>query len=297
LSIEKGTWRIAPLFKRPWSTDKRAIDNLQSPIIHEPFSINNRQSKIGNDGAKTMTIDEQLTELVTRLKKGAENNLLSVILYGSAATEEFHPKHSDLNVLCVMRDLGREEVGKLQAASTWWVKKGHPAPLFFTLEELQHCADVFAIELLDIKSARRTLYGEDLIASLHVPMDLHRHHVEREFRNNTLRLRQYYLMHAADSRKTLQLMVSSISTFVALFRHALIALEEEPPPTKRETVDRAALVLGFDPSPFNTVLDHREGHKPERPLDVQATFGKYLKEIAKATEEVDRRLAMPAAHE
>ena len=244
-----------------------------------------------------MKADQQLTELVSRLKKGAENNLLSVILYGSAATEEFHPGHSDLNVLCIMQSLGRDDLGKLHAASTWWVKKGHPAPLFFTLNELHRSADVFAIELVDIKAARRILYGEDVIASLHVPMDLHRVHVERELRNNTLRLRQHYLMHPADSRKTLQLMLSSISTFVALFRHALIALGEEPPPTKRATVDRLGSVLGFDPSPFHAVLDIREGHKRERDVDVQATFDKYLNGIVKATDEVDRRLAIPATNE
>jgi predicted nucleotidyltransferase len=240
-----------------------------------------------------MKAEEHLTELANRLKKTAGSNLLSVILYGSAATEEFHPKHSDLNVLCILRDLSKEELSKLHAASTWWAKKGHPAPLFFTLDELHHSADVFAIELLDIKAARRILYGEDVIASLHVPMDLHRLHVERELRNNTLRLRQCYVMHAADSRKTLQLMVSSISTFVALFRHALIALGEDPPPNKRATVDRVASVLGFDPSPFHTVLDIREGHKRERDVEAQATFDKYLNGIVKATEEVDRRLAIP----
>src|SRR5208337_5501659 len=120
-----------------------------------------------------MRADQQLTELVSRLKKGAEDNLLSVVLYGSAATEEFHPKHSDLNVLCIMRELGKEELSKLHAASTWWVKKGHPAPLFFTLNELHRSADVFAIELVDIKAARRILYGEDVIASLLVRMGLH----------------------------------------------------------------------------------------------------------------------------
>jgi hypothetical protein len=244
-----------------------------------------------------MKVEEHLTELATRLKTAAGSNLLSVILYGSAATDEFHPKHSDLNVLCIMGDLSKGELSKLHAPSTWWAKKGHPAPLFFTLDELHHSADIFAIELLDIKAARRVLYGEDVIASLHVPMDLHRLHVERELRNNTLRLRQYYVMHAAHSRKTLQLMLSSISTFVALFRHALIALGEEPPPTKRATVDRTGSVLGFDPSPFHIVLDIREGRKREREVDVQATFDKYLKAIVKATEEVDRRLASPAANE
>jgi hypothetical protein len=244
-----------------------------------------------------MIAEQNLTDLVTRLKNAAGSNLLSVILYGSAATEEFHPGHSDLNVLCVMQSLGRDDLSKLHAATAWWAKKGHPAPLFFTLNELHHSADIFAIELLDMKTAHRFLHGEDVIASLHVPMDLHRIHVERELRNNTLRLRQRYVMHPADSRKTLELMTSSISTFAALFRHALIALGEDPPPTKRATVDRLASVLGFDPSPFHTVLDIREGHKRERDVDAQATFDKYLNGIAKATEEVDRRLAVPPANE
>jgi hypothetical protein len=276
LSIEEARWRVAPL------------------------SIGKRQSSIDNHrqaGARIMKVEEHLTELVTRLKEAAESNLLSVILYGSAATEEFHPKHSDLNVLCIMGDLGREELSKLQAASVWWAKKGHPAPLFFTLNELHRAADIFAIELLDIKAARRILYGEDVFALLHVPMDLHRLHVERELRSNTLRLRQYYVLRAADSRKTLQLMLSSVSTFVALFRHALLALGEDIPPSKRSTVDRLGSLLGFDPSPFHTLLDIREGRRRQRDVDAQATFDKYLNAIVKATEEVDRRLAVPATNE
>ena len=244
-----------------------------------------------------MKIDEQLTQLVTKLKEGVQGNLHSVVLYGSAATDEFHPKHSDLNILCILQDLCVRELAKLHAVSGWWVKKGHPAPLFFTLEELQHSADVFAIELLDIKAARRILYGEDVVASLHVPMDLHRLHVERELRSNTLRLRQHYVMQGANSRKTLQLMVSSISTFVALFRHALLALGEESPPTKRSTVDRAGSLLGFDPSPFHAVFDFREGRRRERDVDAQATFENYLNAVVRAAEEVDRRLAAPPAKE
>jgi predicted nucleotidyltransferase len=238
-----------------------------------------------------MTTEEQLTQLVSKLKKAAESNLLSVILYGSAATDEFHPEHSDLNVLCILRGQSSRELSKLGAASTWWAKKGHPAPLFFTPEELQHSADIFAIELLDIKAARRILYGEDVIAALDVPTERHRMQVEREFRNNTLRLRQHYVMLAGDSRKTLELMLSSISTFAALFRHALLALGEEPPSTKRATLDRAGSALGFDPSPFHTLLDIREGRKRRNEVDVQATFDKYLHAVVKATEEVDRRLA------
>jgi hypothetical protein len=242
-----------------------------------------------------MINEQDLTDLVARLKSAAESNLLSVILYGSAATDEFHEGHSDLNILCVMRTLGRDDLSKLHAPSKWWAKKGHPAPLYFTLDELQHSADVFAIELLDIKAAHRVLHGDDVVASLHIPMDRHRLQVERELRNNTLRLRQHYLRHPADSRKTLELMTSSISSFAALFRHALIALGEEAPSTKRDTMDRLSCALGFDPSPFHTIFDVREGRKRERDVDVQAVFGAYLDRVSMVTEEMDRRLAVPPA--
>jgi predicted nucleotidyltransferase len=243
-----------------------------------------------------MINERDLTDLVTKLKDAAGNNLLSVILYGSAATEEFHEGHSDLNVLCVMQSLSSGDLSKLHPATAWWAKKGHPAPLFFTLDELRHSADIFAIELLDIQAAHRVLHGEDVMASLHVPMDLHRLHVERELRNNTLRLRQHYLRYPADSRKTLALMTSSISTFAALFRHALIALGEDPPPTKRGAMDRLGSALGFDPSPFHTIFEIREGHKRGRDVDVQATFDAYLDRVSKVADEMDRRLAAPPAN-
>jgi hypothetical protein len=242
-------------------------------------------------------VDEQgLAELVERLKAGAGANLLSVILYGSGATDEFHPGHSDLNVLCIMQNLGRQDLARVHAASAWWAKKGHPAPLFLTLHELHHSADVFAIEFTDIKAGHRILYGEDFIAPLDIPMQLHRLQVERELRNNSLRLRQHYLRHPDDRRATLELMTDSVSTFAALFRHALMELGEAPPPSKLATVERLASVLGFDAAPFRTIIDLREKRRRERDVDVQATFAAYLDGVAKVTDEVDRRLAVPAAN-
>lgn len=240
-----------------------------------------------------MINEQDLKDLVTKLKDAAGSNLLSAILYGSAATDEFHEGHSDLNILCVMRTLGRDDLSKLSTPAAWWVKKGHPAPLFFTLDELRHSADVFAIELLDIKAGHRILHGEDLMTSIHIPMDRHQLQVERELRNNTLRLRQHYLRYPTDSKKTLELMTASISSFAALFRHALIALGEESPAGKRATLDRLGAALGFDPAPFHTIFEVREGHKRERDLDVQATFEAYLERVAHIAEEMDRRLAVP----
>src|ERR1035438_1322445 len=115
-----------------------------------------------------MIKEQDLTDLVTKLKDAAGVNLLSVILYGSATTDEFHEGHSDLNILGVVQSLGRDDLARLHDASAWWVKKGHPAPLFFTLDELRHSSDIYAIEFMDIKAGHRLLHGDDVVAPLPV---------------------------------------------------------------------------------------------------------------------------------
>ena len=236
-------------------------------------------------------MEKALSELVAKLKDAAGANLKAVVLYGSAATDEFHPQHSDLNVLCVVARSDAAEIEKLSPVVAWWERKGYAGPLVFTLDELQRSADVFAIELLDIKASRRVLHGEDVFAALEVPMSLHRVHVEHELRTKLLRLRQGYLSASRDAKKLLGLMTASVSTFAALFRHALIALGEPSPQRKREAVDRLAALVGFDAAPFHAILDVREGKRKPGELDVVATFRAYLEGVARVADEVDRRLA------
>jgi len=234
-------------------------------------------------------MEKDLNQLVEKLRQAAGAGLKSVVLYGSAASGDFDPKRSDLNVLCVLERMSAAELGKLNATAIWWVRKGHPAPLVFTLEELHHSADVFAIELLDIKANHRVLFGEDVFASLGVPMSLHREQVERELRTNVIRLRQALLTVSWSEAELERLMSASTSTFIALFRHALIALGEQPPPSRRAVVDRLAAVLGFDAAPFHAVLDAREGQRHEG--DVLKVADAYLAAVTFVAEEMDRRLA------
>ena len=237
-------------------------------------------------------MNKDLNELVEKLKQASGSNLRSVVLYGSAASGEFHPEHSDLNVLCVLARLDAGEIEKLNPAAVWWARKGHPAPMLFTLEELHNSADVFAIELLDMQASHRVLHGEDLLAGLHVPVSLHRQQVEHDLRTNLIRLRQAYLMAPRDLKSLLGLMTASVSTFGALFRHALIALGEPSVRSKREAIDRLAKLLTFDASGFHAILDVREGKLTEHHVDVPATFRSYLAAVTRVTEEVDRRLAV-----
>ena len=54
--------------------------------------------------------ENKLQELVTRLQQACGDNLVSVVLYGSAAREDFHEEFSDVNVLVVLQQLAAEFV-------------------------------------------------------------------------------------------------------------------------------------------------------------------------------------------
>lgn len=235
-------------------------------------------------------IDPKLDELVQRLKAAAADNLKAVILYGSAATEEFHSKHSDLNVLCVVNQADAAHLEALHGPVEWWTRRGQRPPLVFTLDELRRSADIFTIELMDMKSRHRILHGENVLVDISVPLRNHSLQVERELRTNWLRLRQAILAAPRKPRIFLEIMTASFSSFAALFRHALIALGEAPPETKREAIDRIAKFAGADPGAFHTILGVREGKLKERDLNVENTLNEYSQFVEAVTEKFDRQL-------
>ena len=233
-------------------------------------------------------IDSKLDELVQKLKTAAGQNLKSVILYGSAATEEFHAKHSDLNVLCVVERAGAAQLEALHGAVEWWTRRDQRAPLVFTLEELRRSADIFAIELLDMKSRHRVLHGENVLTGLEVPLNFHSMQVERELRTNWLRLREAILAAPKRPKVYLEIMNASFSSLAALFRHALIALGEPAPETKREAIERIAQFAGADPAGFHVILGIREGKLKERDMDPETAMNQYFAFVEAVIDRFDR---------
>ena len=233
-------------------------------------------------------MEKLLGQLVERLQKAAGANLKSVVLFGSAAAGHYQPKHSDLNVLCTLERLDGPALEALRPAMEWWTGKGNPHVLVFTLEELRCSADVFAIELLDIRARHKVLYGEDCFAGLDVPMDLHRIELEHELRSKLIRLRQAYMEVSGDSKRLLALLTDSVTSFLTLFRHTLIALGEEPPAHRHEVLDRLAARFGVDVAPFHTVLEIREEKRRPRDIDVTAVGRAYLAGVQRIADEVDR---------
>lgn len=202
--------------------------------------------------------DDKLQQLVSRLEYACGDDLTSVVLYGSAAREEYHEAYSDLNLLIVMRQMKPGLYPALAGVLKWWSheQKLRP-PTIMTLQELRESSDVFAIEMLDIKGSHKTLHGEEVLSEIEVPMNLHRVEVEHELRTTLLRLRNHLLLTSDGDDELKLVMAKSITSVLTLFRHALIALGETPPNAKLKVLEHAAEVFGFNAMPLQTVLELR----------------------------------------
>jgi Nucleotidyltransferase domain len=202
--------------------------------------------------------DDKLQQLVSRLQYACGDDLVSVVLYGSAARDDFHEQYSDVNVLIVLRHMKSSIYPALTGVLAWWSheQKLRP-PNIMTLEELRESADVFAIEMLDIQGSHKTLHGEDVLAGIEVPMNLHRVEVEHDLRTTLLRLRNHLLLTNDGDDELKLVMAKSVSSVLTLFRHALIALGENPPHARPKILEHASEVFGFSEKPLRIVLELR----------------------------------------
>lgn len=240
-----------------------------------------------------MVAEKQINEFIQRLRDAVGPNLYSVVLYGSAADGEFHADFSNVNLLCVLRESTFATLTAIAPAVEWWVRQKHRAPLVLTLEELQRSTDVFSIELLDMKERHRVLHGDDPLSGLTIPMHLHRAQLEYELREKTILLRDRLLQVARNEKHLWELLLGSLSTFLTLFRHALIALGDTPPKSKREAAQALAARIHFDVSAFLQLLDIREHKAQPSQFEVRDVFSRYLAGAQQVTAAVDKMLDLP----
>jgi hypothetical protein len=230
---------------------------------------------------------EMLDQLVRKLGEAFPQDLVSVVLYGSAAVGDHNEQFSDYNVLCVLLSITPAQLGATEAIFRWWRGQGNPSPLLLTLHEVETSTDCFAIEFEDVKEHHRILYGADVVSSLTIDRCFYRAQVEHDLRAKLLRLRQKAAAVLSDKDALCQLLADSVSTFCVLFRHALILHGLGAAGKKREIVAQARERFGIEAAPFISLLDLRDRSAKGRDIEPVALLTSYLAEISKVIDAVD----------
>ncbi len=229
-------------------------------------------------------------QLVARLQECLPEGLRSVVLYGSAAAGDFVPGVSNYNVLVVVDRLGVAELKALSKTVAQWTRAGNRPPLLFTPGELKALADVFPLELLDIRQSHRVLWGEDPLAEIAVSHDYLRLQLERELKGKLLALREEYLLRANEPRQLAEMLTASLAGFLVLFRAVLRLFREDVPAAKLDALRMLAEHIPFDPQPLLTIHELKHRQRKVRDVSPQALFESYLKTIEEVVKAVDRHL-------
>lgn len=234
-----------------------------------------------------MAHERLISEFVEKMRAGAGQNLVSVVLYGSAAEGEFHPEYSDLNTLCVLRDASFASLTKMADVVEWWRGKKHHPPLVLSLTDLRASADVFSIEFVDMKQRYQVLYGEDVLSSLNVPMTVHRYQLEYELREKLFLLRQHLLLAGGNEKQLWEVMLNSLSSFTTLFRHVLLEMGEPGRKHSLEAVKELSARVNFDSAAFVQLIDVRAKKVDRKQLSASKVAAEYLKAIEQVAAAVD----------
>lgn len=232
---------------------------------------------------------QHFSAFIDDLRSTHRENLISVILYGSAAAGDFVPKKSNYNVLVTLERIGPEDLRRAHACIREWTRLGNPTPVYFTASELQTAADVFPIEFHQMTAAHKVLFGRDVLDGIEVSDANLRHQVEYELRSKLIQLRREYIPASASVEGLKKLMSDSIPSFAVLFGAALILKGAVPPATKHEAVALAVEAFGLNGAPFEKIFNIRENNFTASLDDVAANelFGEYLEQIEGVIHAVD----------
>ena len=232
-------------------------------------------------------MDQQLKELVERLKSVYGQRLVSVILYGSAAIGEQDASFSDINVLCVLDHVDAKSLSQSEPIFTWLHEQKASAPLLMDERDVAMSTDCFPIEFQDMKEGRRVLHGKDVVADMVIDFSFYRARIEYELRSKLLRLRHRATPLLLDRDQLVKLCADSLSTFLILSKHALRISGHPVSHKRREIVAGLKKTLGGDFSAFDALLDVREGKAAKEVVDPLRLFDNYMNQIHAVTDYVD----------
>jgi len=230
----------------------------------------------------------RLEELASRLEAAFGQDLLSVVLYGSAArSDHFGQGSSDLNVAVILKDISLASLERGTAASRGWSQAGNRPLFFLSPEWIEGSRDVFPIEFFDIIDSHRVIRGSDPFAGLTVSLENLRLQCESELKMKLIHLRTGYMEMHEDSGMLARLLAASYASVIAVFRGVLRAARRSVPAQGEEVVREIAALSGIETAPFSEVAAIKKGGPGAASVAVKPLFKRYYEQIETLARSVD----------
>ncbi len=216
------------------------------------------------------------------------DELVSVILYGSAAGRDFVPDRSDLNFLIVLKRVTPEALRKAMPSITAWHRQRIATPLFMDPEFLQSSLDVFPIEFLEMQEQHRLLAGTDILLNLKISPKNLRLQCEEELKGKLLTLRRAYIETAGSVAALEELMTHSLKSFLIVTRYLLRLKGLQPAHEFLEILVQAEETFKLSLEGIRDVHSIRLGAARLEKSEAHRLFERYLADLEQLVACADR---------
>ena len=235
-------------------------------------------------------IAEDASRWAQPLIEALSDGFVALYLYGSAVDPGFDPEQSDVNLLLVAKALPATTI---RALSTVWPKGGPggaPANVVaMASDQIERASDTFALELAEVRYRGRLLAGTDVVAPIEVPEEALRHHIERELRVLSVRLRRVYLESHSLPVSLAGTMADGVGTVVACARGISYLRGSTVPLGAESALRSAAEFAEVEVRPWIEAWNLR--HEPNPPSSVDSIYLDFLDAVTALMRRVDRHEA------
>ncbi|HIJ61014.1 MAG TPA: hypothetical protein HPP56_10465 [Nitrospirae bacterium] len=177
----------------------------------------------------------KVSQFATDIKTLYDEKLHSFYITGSAITDDYNEKVSDINTLLILKEIQLSDLELLWNLGKKYRKKGISAPICMTPQYISDSIDVFPIEFHEFKLIHYCIYGEDLLSNLEINREHLRLQCEREIKTRLINLRQSFLSTLGEGKEITRLLNQSVNGTAPLFR-AILRLANLPVPIKKPEV-------------------------------------------------------------
>ena len=181
-------------------------------------------------------VEQSLADFVNATKDAFKTDLISVVLFGSAAEGRLRAT-SDVNLLLLLRRFEQAAADALREP----MRLAHAAVqlnAMFVLEaELPAAVDAFAVKFSDIIARHRILHGTDPFTGLHSSRDALIRRLKQILLNLQLRLRERYVLISLREEQLVQVIADSAPPLRSAAA-SLLQLEDHGEATPKAALER-----------------------------------------------------------
>jgi len=197
-----------------------------------------------------------LDDFIQSLRNIYKEDLVSAILYGSAASGEFTGKYSNINLLIILNNTSLDNLNKMSKIINKH-KFQLVNPLFFTEDYIKSSLDVFPIEFLDIKENYVVLYGKDVLTGLEIDIKNLRFQCEQELKSKLLNLKRVYLR-SKNKYALRNLLFKSFTSIMHILRNLVRLKGRRPAYQKGDVLVDILEEFNIDTANFKKILEAKQ---------------------------------------